>query len=183
MFGIDVMLVDDEDGIRTALAEFLRLHGYRVVDVGSVRDAIESLSITRPRLLICDERLGDASGTAVIADYSSKPDAGRAALSTANERPDVTRFLEAHPEVDRLPKPLAPKALLAWVEQEMNVSGCDAKDGAFRQESLEAVIDDEALRRRVETTLEWLSPSEVCALEVRSRPLSALHVNLRATLE
>lgn len=166
MFGIDVMLVDDEDGVRTALAEFLRLHGYRVVDVDSVRDALETLSVTRPRMLICDERLGDASGMVVIEDYAKKTDAGRAALSTADERPDVTRFLVAHPNVDRLPKPLAPKALLAWVEKAVNWTGSDEQDGSRRRKPLEQVIDDEVLRRRVESILEWLSPSEVCALVV-----------------
>lgn len=159
MFGLDVMLVDDEEGIRQALGAFLRFRGYRVLELASVEDALQALQATLPASLVTDEQLGQESGMRILDAYCSLTDLGRAALTTANERDATTAYLAAHPRIDRLPKPLNPRELLAWVAQPR------AMDRPREEPTIDdvhrALELDPDMRRRLEDALAALPPGRI----------------------
>ena len=57
--GRTVLVIDDEEGVRAAMEEFLEQHGCLVLAVDSAREAIASLVETRcrPDAIVCDYRL------------------------------------------------------------------------------------------------------------------------------
>jgi CheY-like chemotaxis protein len=62
-----VLLVEDDEGVREALAAGLALLGYRVLVAGSVAEARELPIPDGSRVLVTDVRLGDGSGLEVAA--------------------------------------------------------------------------------------------------------------------
>lgn len=57
-----ILIVDDEPGVRKALAKLLRNKGYAVSLAGSVQEAISELTREVPSLLITDIHMPDGSG-------------------------------------------------------------------------------------------------------------------------
>lgn len=119
MSTLDVLLVEDEVGIRTALAAYLRMNGKRVAEAASVHEALLVLEDEQPACVLCDERIGRESGTRVLEEYLRMHPRGAAALCTANLHAEAKRFLEQYPRVDSISKPVAPRTLLTWVEEKL----------------------------------------------------------------
>ncbi len=63
-----ILLVDDEDCIRSSIREFLEREGYEIRTAGSAESAIEILKDTKPVLLICDMILPQQNGDSVISE-------------------------------------------------------------------------------------------------------------------
>lgn len=61
-----VLIVEDEKVIRTTLAEFLSSEGYTVSQAGTVAEAIELAKSTDFHAAICDVRLPDGDGIALL---------------------------------------------------------------------------------------------------------------------
>ncbi|HUL78552.1 MAG TPA: response regulator, partial [Vicinamibacteria bacterium] len=57
-----ILVVDDDPGVRNALARFLRGKGFEVVEAGGVLEAEGVASSTGPDLAIVDQRLPDGTG-------------------------------------------------------------------------------------------------------------------------
>jgi CheY-like chemotaxis protein len=58
-----VLIVEDDESLRTVLARSLRARGYDVVEAGSAESAIEALAGgLRPRLVLLDLNLPGATG-------------------------------------------------------------------------------------------------------------------------
>ena len=64
-----ILLVDDEELVRTATADMLRDLGYEVVEAGSGRQALQALrSGTAPDAIVTDYLMPGMNGAALIAD-------------------------------------------------------------------------------------------------------------------
>ncbi|MDG2269686.1 MAG: response regulator, partial [Alphaproteobacteria bacterium] len=50
----DIIIVDDEDDIRTLIAGILEDEGYETRQAGSAEDAIDAIAARRPSLIILD---------------------------------------------------------------------------------------------------------------------------------
>lgn len=61
-----VLIVEDEKVIRTTLAEFLTSEGYTVSQAGTVAEAIELAKATDFHAAVCDVRLPDGDGIALL---------------------------------------------------------------------------------------------------------------------
>ncbi len=71
-----ILIVDDEDDIRSLLGEFLESSGYSVAGVPSLAAALESIRKQPPTLIISDLQLEDADGLEMIAKMrAAHPDA------------------------------------------------------------------------------------------------------------
>ena len=57
-----VLIVDDEQGIRSALTRVLRRDGYRILAASSGEEALDLLAAHRVQLVICDQRMPGMSG-------------------------------------------------------------------------------------------------------------------------
>jgi response regulator RpfG family c-di-GMP phosphodiesterase len=61
-----LLIVDDEESIRTALARVLQPSGFEVLTADSVDSALELLRTTRFEVVLCDVRMPGALGTELI---------------------------------------------------------------------------------------------------------------------
>jgi two-component system response regulator HydG len=62
-----ILVVDDDDNVRSTLAAILSQAGYRVITAGYICDAIESLVANRIDLVLLDMKMPDMEGQALLA--------------------------------------------------------------------------------------------------------------------
>jgi signal transduction histidine kinase len=61
-----ILLVEDDEPLRKSISRALRARSYRVVEAGTVKEAIAALKATPPDLLITDLNLPDGNGVEVV---------------------------------------------------------------------------------------------------------------------
>ncbi|MEP6832210.1 MAG: ATP-binding protein [Gemmatimonas sp.] len=66
--GINVLIVDDEDGVRTAIARYLRRSGASVREAIHGRDALTQVDAERPDVVLLDLRMPVMDGYAFMAE-------------------------------------------------------------------------------------------------------------------
>jgi PAS domain S-box-containing protein len=68
-----LLVVDDTEANRYAVVRHLRMQGFDVTEAATGRDAIESVRLNRPDLVILDIRLPDISGLEITRTFRSDP--------------------------------------------------------------------------------------------------------------
>lgn len=68
--GINILVVDDEDGVRTAIARYLRRSGAVVREASHGRDALEQVETERPDVVLLDLRMPVMDGYAFMAEVN-----------------------------------------------------------------------------------------------------------------
>ena len=109
-----ILVVDDEEGIRLQLDEFLTSEGYRVTvvpDGAGLRQVMDNGDID---LVLLDLHLPGEDGIAIARDYLSKTDVGVIMLTSRTEIMDRVVGLEVGAD-DYIPKPYHLRELLARV--------------------------------------------------------------------
>jgi CheY-like chemotaxis protein len=121
--GVVVLLVEDDDAVRTVLARVLAREGYATILAGSVGEALRVFekSPREPRILVCDVILPDRSGTELARVLvRRRPDLKVLFMSGYGqeelERRDETML--GHP---LLPKPFTPADLVRAVRSCLDV--------------------------------------------------------------
>ena len=101
-----VLIVDDEETIRTALARFLRGRGYEVEVAESGISALVMLERQRFVLMVCDVRMPGMTGLEVVPEaLQLDADLAILMLSAVNDAPTATDAL-SHGAMDYLVKPI-----------------------------------------------------------------------------
>jgi DNA-binding response OmpR family regulator len=112
-----ILIVEDDEALRTTLARHLRAHGYGVVETDSAEGALASLHAGhRPGLLILDINLPGETGWSLLRDP---------ALAAAGSPPVVVvtattinpRRLREFDVAGYLPKPFALDTLVSTIER------------------------------------------------------------------
>jgi len=80
-----LLLVDDEDNLRSMLEAALRHSGYEVHPVATGRDALEALGTVRPDLIVLDVMLPDLDGFAVCSRIRDSGDRTPVLFLTARD--------------------------------------------------------------------------------------------------
>jgi DNA-binding response OmpR family regulator len=99
-----ILVVDDEEGIRLQLDEFLTSEGYRVTvvpDGAGLRQVMDNGDID---LVLLDLHLPGEDGITIARDYLSKTDVGVIMLTSRTEIMDRVVGLEVGAD-DYIPKP------------------------------------------------------------------------------
>jgi len=109
----EILVVDDDPGLRRSLQLFLRGHGYRVKAYSDVQSIIRDPEASRAVLLVVDYRLAGATGFEVLEMLRSAGFAGSAVLITGFGSKDLTERAEAFGFDLVLDKPVRPNQLLA----------------------------------------------------------------------
>jgi two-component system NtrC family response regulator len=78
-----VLIIDDEEKIRTLLSKIISLEGFDVVQAGDARTALKKLETAEADVIICDVKLPDASGVALAGTIKEKYPAVEIILLTA----------------------------------------------------------------------------------------------------
>jgi putative two-component system response regulator len=89
-----LLVVDDEESIRAALARVLQPSGFEVLTTDSVANAIDLLQTTRFELILCDVRMPGALGTELVPQARLiDPDIAIIMLSAVNEASTAAQSL------------------------------------------------------------------------------------------
>ncbi len=109
-----ILLVDDDPGIRDVVGEFLRGHGYSVDTAGDGREMERVIERRRPDLVVLDLMLPGEDGLALCRRLRRPGGPAIIMLSAMGEETDRIIGLELGAD-DYLPKPCNPRELLARV--------------------------------------------------------------------
>jgi two-component system OmpR family response regulator len=137
-----LLLVDDEDNLRTMLEAALRHSGFDVHPVSNGRDALEAVGTVRPDLVVLDVMLPDLDGFDVCKRLRSSGDRTPVLFLTArDETEDRVRGLTLGGD-DYLVKPFSLDELVARITAVLRRAGIDRDKAELTCADL--VMDDEA---------------------------------------
>ncbi len=105
----DVLVVDDEEPIRTSVAEILRAAGYSVVEAEDGQAALELLKSGSVSVILVDIRMPRRTGIEVLQALDSPP---QVILMSAFRFEGADKQSVGHKVFSHLMKPVAPRQLL-----------------------------------------------------------------------
>ena len=107
-----IMIVEDDDSIRTALRWALEDEGYDVAEAASGEDAVRMVGIAPPDMMIVDLMLGSMDGFAVIREVRHAHDLPVVVVSARADTHDIVAALEVGAD-DYVTKPFEIKEITA----------------------------------------------------------------------
>ena len=105
----DILVVDDEEPVRTSVAEILRAAGYKVAEAVDGQDALDMLKSGSVTVLLLDIRMPRRTGIEVLQALESPPNV---ILMSAYRFEGEDRRSVGHKVFSHLMKPVAPRQLL-----------------------------------------------------------------------
>jgi two-component system OmpR family response regulator len=139
-----LLLVDDEENLRTMLEAALRHSGFDVHPAATGREALEAVPAVRPDLVVLDVMLPDLDGFDVIKRLRTSGDRTPVLFLTARDATeDRVRGLTLGGD-DYLVKPFSLEELVARITAVLRRAGVDTEAGRLRCADLE--MDDDAHR-------------------------------------
>ncbi len=110
-----IVLVEDDDGLRSALVRILELAGYRVESFATAEDALAARAATRAECIVCDVHLPRESGFALCRRLAQAGSRVPVIFITAHELPAVRAEAEALGAANYLIKPFPGRELVEAV--------------------------------------------------------------------
>ncbi len=179
MAGQHLLVVDDEDNLRSMLAAALQHHGFAVTTASNGREALELIPVERPDLVLLDVMMPDLDGFEVCRRMRSDGDRTPVLFLTARDSTeDKVRGLTLGGD-DYVQKPFSLDELVARAEAVLRRT---AEPGAASvvHECADLVMDDDAHRVTRAGIDVSLSPTEYnllrCLLVNQGRVLSKAQI-------
>jgi two-component system, OmpR family, phosphate regulon response regulator OmpR len=110
-----ILVVDDDDGIRSLVKKYLNENNYLVTTAESAEDAVEKIRIIKFDLIILDIMMPGKSGLEFIQENKKKLETPIILLTAKAEANERIEGLEIGAD-DYLPKPFEPKELLLRIQ-------------------------------------------------------------------
>ena len=107
-----LLVVEDDDHIRTALRWALEDEGYDVAEADSGEDALRAVAVAAPDLLVVDLMLGSMDGFTVIREVRRTLDLPIIVISARADTSDIVTALEAGAD-DYVTKPFEVREITA----------------------------------------------------------------------
>ena len=114
-----ILVVDDDDGIRSLVKQYLNENNFLVTTSNSSENAEEKISIIKFDLIVLDVMMAGKSGLEFIKDNKPKIDIPIILLTAKGEAKDRVGGLEIGAD-DYLPKPFEPKELILRIKNILN---------------------------------------------------------------
>ena len=114
-FVAHILVVDDDEGIRTLVKKYLNENNYLVTTSNSAEDAFEKIQIIKFDLIILDIMMPGKSGLEFIKENQKKLDTPVILLTAKGEADERVEGLEVGAD-DYLPKPFEPKELILRIQ-------------------------------------------------------------------
>lgn len=153
-----LLIVDDEENLRTMLAAALRHHGFAVTMASDGREGLDAVKTARPDLVLLDVMMPELDGFEVCRRMRTEGDRTPVLFLTAKDTTaDKVRGLTLGGD-DYLQKPFSLDELVARVEAILRRAGNEPSSTVY--EAADLLLDDDA--HRVERAGEEvsLSPTE-----------------------
>ena len=110
-----ILVVDDDDGIRSLVKQYLNKNKFLVTTADSAEDAIEKILIIRFDLIVLDVMMPGKNGLEFIRENKKKIDTPIILLTAKGETNDRVKGLEIGAD-DYLSKPFEPKELILRIK-------------------------------------------------------------------
>ncbi len=110
-----ILVVDDDEGIRTLVKKYLNENNYLVTTANSAEDAFKKIRIIKFDLIILDIMMPGKSGLEFIKENQKKLDTPVILLTAKGEANERVEGLEVGAD-DYLPKPFEPKELILRIQ-------------------------------------------------------------------
>ncbi len=110
-----ILVVDDDDGIRSLVKQYLNENRFLVTTSSSAENAEEKISIIKFDLIVLDVMMTGKSGLEFIKENKSKIDTPIILLTAKGDTVDRVKGLEIGAD-DYLPKPFEPKELILRIK-------------------------------------------------------------------
>ena len=110
-----ILVVDDDDGIRSLVKKYLNENNFLVTTADNAEDASEKINIIKFDLIILDIMMPGKSGLEFIKDNKKKLDTPIILLTAKGEANERVEGLETGAD-DYLPKPFEPKELILRIK-------------------------------------------------------------------
>jgi len=159
-----VLVVDDEESIRTALSRFLRTRSFEVMAVGSGEEALTALLAgNRFVLMLCDIRMPGMSGVDLVPRVLEiDPNMAVVMLTAVNEATTATEVLAAG-AMDYLMKPFEFSELETVLERNLH-----RRTLVVEQRNVERLIREDVAARTDELLLERRAVQEMSVAVVEA---------------
>jgi two-component system, OmpR family, response regulator len=145
MPGQKLLLVDDEENLRSMLAAALRHHGFEVEAAGSGREALDAIGSIRPDLVLLDVMMPDLDGFEVCRRLRQEGNRTPVLFLTARDSTeDKVRGLTLGGD-DYLQKPFSLDELVARAEAVLRRTSA-GNGSSTVHECADLVMDDDAHR-------------------------------------
>ena len=110
-----ILVVDDDDGIRSLVKKFLNENNYLVTTADSAEDASEKIKIIKFDLIVLDIMMPGKNGLEFIEENKKNLDTPIILLTAKGEAKERIEGLEVGAD-DYLPKPFEPKELILRIK-------------------------------------------------------------------
>jgi two-component system phosphate regulon response regulator OmpR len=114
-----ILVVDDDDGIRSLVKQYLNENNFLVTTSNSAENAEEKILIIKFDLIVLDVMMAGKSGLEFIKNNKSKINTPIILLTAKKETEDRVGGLEIGAD-DYLPKPFEPKELILRIKNILN---------------------------------------------------------------
>jgi len=118
-FVAHILVVDDDEGIRSLIKQYLNENNFLVTTSNSAENAEEKISIIKFDLIVLDIMMTGKSGLDFIKQNKSKIDTPIILLTAKGEAENRVEGLEIGAD-DYLPKPFEPKELVLRIKNILN---------------------------------------------------------------
>lgn len=118
-FVAHILVVDDDEGIRSLIKQYLNENNFLVTTSNSAENAEEKISIIKFDLIVLDIMMTGKSGLDFIKQNKSKMDTPIILLTAKGEAENRVEGLEIGAD-DYLPKPFEPKELILRIKNILN---------------------------------------------------------------
>ena len=164
-----ILLVDDDERLRTAAGKVLAAGGYRVVSAATGREALEKLKEVAVALVVSDLRLPDLDGIELLKQSRElRPEVevvmitGHASIETAVEAMRLGAY-------DFIEKPLDSSALLKTVAKALEKQRLTSENRQLRRQlqqrqGVEALIGDSPAMQAAKQLIRQIAPTDVNVL-------------------
>jgi two-component system phosphate regulon response regulator OmpR len=114
-----ILLVDDDDGIRSLVKKYLNENNFLVTTADSAEDASEKIKIIKFDIVVLDIMMPGKSGLEFIDEHKKSLDTPIILLTAKGEAKERVEGLEKGAD-DYLPKPFEPKELILRIKNILN---------------------------------------------------------------
>ena len=118
-FKAHILVVDDDDGIRELVKEYLSQNNYLVTSSNSAEDALEKVKVRKFDLIVLDIMMPGKSGLEFTKENKDKISTPIILLTAKGEASERIEGLDIGAD-DYLPKPFEPKELILRINNILN---------------------------------------------------------------
>ena len=142
-----ILVVDDDDGIRSLVKKYLNENKYLVTTAISAEDASEKIKIIKFDLLVLDIMMPGKSGLEFIKENKRKFETPVILLTAKGEANERIEGLETGAD-DYLPKPFEPKELILRIQNIINKTKQDDQLRIIKFEDIKIDLNKQMILKK-----------------------------------